>query len=174
MRSKINRCYYPPATKGEQPEGCGKHICEYKYSENVRISAQFPIVYPEFSDKTKFVINPEVVRKIFLGISASDYEILGFNDKLGCPQVISGLLVGRRLLSLRQRYQPYSTTGHGADSTAGTSQFAATQQSEQRGRTPRGRTDEKADGHHALQRPAKERDRPARQGNSYRLLAGAS
>lgn len=53
----------------------------YKYVENIRILAEFPVVYPEFSKEKKFLLTAEKVYQIFSKIDVKDYEILGFNGK---------------------------------------------------------------------------------------------
>ncbi len=55
LTQKMTKCYYPPAKKGDLPEGCGKLLATFKYATNVRIIAQFPIVYPEFSKQEKYI-----------------------------------------------------------------------------------------------------------------------
>jgi len=82
----MTKCFYHPAIKGDPPEGCGKLLAIYKYGENVRITAEFPNIYPEFSNFEKFLITPEKVRRIFEKIDSSDYPILGFSYEYARPQ----------------------------------------------------------------------------------------
>lgn len=81
---KFNKCYFP--VKGSVAEGCGKMLAKYKYGENVKIVAQFPIAYPEFSDDTKFILTAEKVDQIFEKIDAADYPMLGFDGVNAKPQ----------------------------------------------------------------------------------------
>lgn len=83
---KMPKCYYPAKVKGQSPEGCGLFLPTYKYLENVRIMVEFPVVYPHFSDETRFIITAERVRKIFEGIHPSDYRMLKFDEENARPE----------------------------------------------------------------------------------------
>jgi DNA-directed RNA polymerase II subunit RPB1 len=82
---KAKKCYFPGKVKND-PEGCGKLIAEYRYVENIRIIAEFPIAYPEFHKDAKFVMSSEQVLRIFTKIRSTDYPILNFDGINSKPQ----------------------------------------------------------------------------------------
>jgi DNA-directed RNA polymerase II subunit RPB1 len=66
-------------------DGCRKEQPSLRIIDNVKIEVQFSRVFPEFSDKAKFYLEPEVAIKILKRIDVEDYHVIGCDEQLVRP-----------------------------------------------------------------------------------------
>lgn len=89
IAARKTKCYFPGPQKAAQQqeelhEGCHtkkcpRHIPIIRLTDNIKLTAEFPIVYKEYGEKQKVNLTAKMVRKILKRIDPEDYAIMGFD-----------------------------------------------------------------------------------------------